>query len=213
MMKKKILIRKTLMLLALGFIAILICDFAISYNAKNRTYNTVYNIPKNKVGLVLGVGKYTQNGLINQYYSYRLEAAVELFQANKIEYILVSGDHSSPTYNEPLSFKNDLILNGIPEDRIVLDYAGLRTLDSTVRAHKIFGLNRFTFISQQFHNERAILLADAHNLSTIGYNAKDVGGSYGRNTKLREYLARPKAMLDIVFNTQPKYLGPQIQIN
>ena len=195
------------MVLVLGLIAIFAIDTYFSVNASKRLYNNISEVPKNRVGVILGVGKYTTNGHVNLFYAHRLKAAVQLYNAGKIDQILVSGDNNNCNYDEPTTFKNDLITLGIPEDKITLDYAGFRTLDSAVRAKKIFGLNEFTFISQRFHNERALFLADAYQIDAIGFNAQDVTGKYGRKAKLREYLARPMALLDIVFNTQPKYLG------
>lgn len=206
-MKKTKLLKRLTTLVVLGFLAILSVDLYFSLNAKQRTFDDLSSIPKNRVGVVLGVGKYTDDGHENLFYRYRVEAAARLLKAGKIELILVSGDNSNCNYDEPTTFKNDLMLLGVPEEKIALDYAGFRTLDSTVRAKEIFGLESCTFISQRFHNERALFLADAHGLNAIGYNAKDVSGRYGRKAKLREYLARPVAILDVLFNTQPKYLG------
>ena len=77
-----------------------------------------------------------------------------------IKYILISGDNRKEDYNEPEEMKKALIQKGIPEKFIYLDYAGFRTLDSVVRAKEVFGQNRLTIISQRFHNERAIYLAE-----------------------------------------------------
>ncbi len=194
-------------------ISTIMTSFWIDHKAKGKTYNRVKQIPKNKVGLVLGTGKMLQNGQINLYYNYRINAAVALFEAGKIEYILISGDNGSTTYDEPSDFKNDLIKRGIPEARIFLDYAGFRTLDSVVRAKEIFGLTSMTIISQEFHNERAIYLAQNNGIDAIAFNAKDVSGRYGLKTRLREYLARVNASMDVVFNTNPKFLGEKIEIN
>ncbi|QCE41848.1 vancomycin high temperature exclusion protein [Psychroserpens sp. NJDZ02] len=209
---KKYIIRgfKLAILLVL---AILLANFHINYNAEGKLYSTIDTIPKNRVGLVLGAGKYVgHSNRVNLYYKYRLEAAFLLYQNKKIEYLLISGDNSTADYDEPSTFKQDLMLLGVPEDKIILDYAGFRTLDSVVRAKKIFGLNSFTIISQQFHNERAIYLAENNDLNVIAFNAKAIKGRYGFRTKVREYLARTKAIIDIVINKQPKFLGPKIEI-
>lgn len=210
-MKKHIgsFIKLTLLLV----LAVLLANFHINYNAKGKLYDTVDAIPKNKVGLVLGAGKYVGNSNhVNLYYKYRLEAAFLLYQNKKIEYILISGDNSTADYDEPSTFKKDLIDLGVPEDKIILDYAGFRTLDSVIRAKKIFGLQNFTIISQQFHNQRAIYLAENNNLNVIAFNAKAIKGRYGFKTKIREYLARTKAIIDVVINKQPKFLGPKIKL-
>lgn len=182
------------------------------HNAKDRVYSKVNEVPKNKVGLLLGTSKYVAQGRVNLYYAHRIDAAVALYKAGRIEYILISGDNGNANYDEPTTFKNDLIIRGIPEDKIILDFAGFRTLDSVVRAKEIFGQHSYTIISQKFHNERAIFLADHLDVDAIAYNAKDVGKRYGLKIKVREFLARAKSSLDVVFNVKPKFLGEQIKI-
>lgn len=179
----------------------------MSFKTRHQVYDSVNAIPKNKVGLLLGTGKYAASGNINLFYKYRIDAVVKLYKAGKIEYILVSGDNSRKDYDEPTDFKKDLIAQGIPEDRIFLDYAGFRTLDSVVRAKEIFGQTSITIISQKFHNQRAIYIAKQFGIDAVGFNAKDV-----YNSHFREYLARSKASLDLVFNVQPKFLGEKIVI-
>ncbi|UPT67539.1 MAG: YdcF family protein [Sphingobacteriales bacterium JAD_PAG50586_3] len=100
----------------------------------------------------------------------------------------------------------------MPDSCITMDFAGFRTLDSVVRCQKVFGQSRFTVISQQFHNQRAVFLARQKGLNAIGYNAKDVHTSLTLRTRVREPLARLKAVIDIVFNKQPKFLGEPVQI-
>jgi SanA protein len=203
-----------ILVLLITFLSIstVLTSFWIDLKSKGKTYDSVELIPKNKVGLVLGAGKFTSNGEINLYYIYRVEAAVALYNSGKIDYILISGDNGRTDYDEPTDFKNDLIAKGIPAEKIYLDYAGFRTLDSVVRAKEIFGQNTFTIISQKFHNQRAIYLAKSYGIEAIGYNAKDVMGAYGLKTQLREYLARAKASLDVFFNVEPKFLGEKITI-
>ena len=179
----------------------------ISFKTKDLVFDSVEQIPYNKVGLVLGTGKYAQSGNINLFYKYRIDAAVTLYNAGKIEFILVSGDNSRKDYDEPSDFKTDLMARGIPEEKIYLDYAGFRTLDSVVRAKEIFGQTAITFISQKFHNQRAIYIAEHYNIKAIGFNATDV-----YNSHFREYLARSKARLDLVFIVQPKFFGQKIII-
>jgi SanA protein len=139
--------------------------FLISFSNKtieNQTapqlFGDLSKIPPNDIGLILGASKYVYNNRINLYFKYRIEAAVLLFKAGKINKILVSGDNGVEGYDEPTDIKNALIDAGIPESCIYLDYAGFRTLDSIVRANKVFGLNQFTIISQKFHNQRAVYI-------------------------------------------------------
>ena len=109
--------------------------------------------------------------------------------------------------------KNDLILQGVPANKIFLDYAGFRTLDSVVRSQVIYGLDKITVISQKFHNERALYIAKQKGIEAVGFNAKSVTARYGFKTQLREKLARVKMILDLVFGKKPKFLGEQMKIN
>ncbi|WP_411030121.1 vancomycin high temperature exclusion protein [Spongiimicrobium sp. 3-5] len=191
---------------------ILLCNLVIEIAARGRTYSEISEIKKNKVGLVLGTSKKLTDGSPNPYYTFRIHATVQLYEAGKIKFVLVSGDNGSIYYNEPTAFKNDLVALGIPEESIFLDYAGFRTLDSMVRAKEVFGLSEVTVISQEFHNERAIYIAQKKGLYAVGFNARDIKGSQGFKVQFREYFARVKVFLDLLLNTQPKFYGEKIEI-
>ena len=210
-MRKKIKI--LLFLVSILLLLIIVSNYAIESYAEDKTYNDVSKIQKNKVGLVLGTSKTLQNGRINLYFKYRIEATVALYKEGKIDFVLVSGDNSTTSYDEPTDFKNELIKRGIPEHKIFLDYAGFRTLDSVIRAKEIFGQEKITIISQEFHNERAIYLAGKNDIEAIGFNATDVSRRYGMKVQIREYLARTKVFLDILFGVSPKFLGDKIEIH
>lgn len=184
----------------------------VANSTQESIYSSVNEIPKNKVGLLLGTGKFLQNGNINLYYKYRIEATIKLYQSGKIEFVLISGDNSRKDYDEPSAMKNDLIASGIPANKIYLDYAGFRTLDSVVRCKEIFGQESITVISQQFHNERAIFIAEKNEISAVGFNAKNVSQRYGIKVQIREKLARVKVVLDLIFGIEPKFLGDKIEI-
>ncbi len=200
------------LLLGVPFLLILLCNHTINSAAVGKTFFDLGNIPKNRVGLVLGTSKKLVSGHPNPYYTFRINATVALYKAGKIEFVLVSGDNGTIYYNEPTTIKKDLIKGGVPEEKIFLDYAGFRTLDSMVRAKEVFGLDKVTVISQKFHNERAIYLAEKKGLSAIGYNARDVEGKQGFKVRFREYFARVKVFLDLMFNTQPKFFGEMVEI-
>lgn len=208
---KKIIVISGLIILT-ALISIIGSDMLVRSTASNKLYKSVSEIPHNKVGLLLGTGKFLTNGNLNLYYLYRIEAAVELFNAGKIDFILVSGDNSSPYYDEASAMKEDLMNKGVPSEKIFLDYAGFRTLDSVVRCKMIFGQKSITVISQQFHNERAIYIACQKNINAVGYNASDVSAHYGLKTQLREKLARVKMIIDLITGKNPKFLGETIEI-
>lgn len=209
--KRRLMIGGGLFLILLSFIWL--CNFWVEYDTKNQVFNALPNLPNNDVALVLGTSKYTKNGYHNPYFYYRIDAAAALFHAKKVRHLIVSGDNSQKEYNEPLQMQKALLEKGVPKSAITLDYAGFRTLDSVVRSKAIFGQKRITIVSQQFHNHRALFIANHRNIEAVAFNARDVNLRLGFKTRFREYLARCKAILDIIIlNKQPKFLGEKIII-
>ena len=201
-----------LALSVLGFIFVLWADHTIGYDSEEYVTQNISKLPNEKVGLVLGTSKSLRNGSDNPYFFNRIEAAEELFKSGKIKYIIVSGDNSTENYNEPEDMQNELIARGIPKTKIFLDFAGLRTLDSVVRAKEIFGQTSYIIISQRFHNERAVFLAQKKGIEAYGYNAKDVDKEVGFKTNFREYFARVKVFWDLFFGVNPKFGGSKVII-
>ena len=209
---------KTLLFVILAtFISLVLlivgCNIYVRIVSHGRTSVTMKNLPAKRVGVVLGtspVSRYTRR--TNPYYTYRIEAAVRLYQAGKIQRILVSGDNRHKNYNEPEMMKADLVQAGVPAEHIVCDYAGFRTLDSMVRAKKVFGLDSLIVISQSWHNVRAITLARWQGIDAYGYNARDIKLKRGIRVQAREVLANVKLVLDMLINKQPHFLGEKIEI-
>jgi SanA protein len=165
------------------------------------------------VAVVLGAAPRLADGRVNLFFRPRLEAAARLFKAGRVKALIVSGDNGSKNYDEPMEMKRVLIELGVPEGKIVCDFAGFRTLDSMVRAKEVFGQSRFIVVSQRFHNERAVYLARASGIEAWGLNAKDVPVALSLKTFLREKLACVKAVLDVnVLHTQPKFLGEKVAV-
>ncbi len=201
-----------LCLLLLFLLSLITADVYVGACSRGRLYYRMDDVPHRPAALVLGCGKYTQ-GRPNLYYQYRINAAVELWQAGKIDAIVVSGDNSRKDYDEPSEMKADLVEKGVPAEYITIDYAGFRTLDSVIRAEQVFGLDDYVIVSQPFHCRRAIYLALKQGQSVIGYCAADVAGTSGAKVRLREVLARTKAVADTFIAKPPQFLGKTEQVN
>lgn len=198
---------------ALGFfIFVLWINLEVTKTGQKYSYDSVSTLPHNHCAVVLGTSKYVALGKVNLYYTYRIQSAVLLYKNKKIDYIIVSGDNKHRSYNEPVSMFNDLIEAGIPRERIILDYAGFRTLDSVVRCFMVFGQHQFTVISQPFHNHRAIFIGRKRGLEVIAYNAGDQVGRPSIKVIIREIGARVLLAYDLLTGTQPHFLGEQIKI-
>ena len=194
-----------LLLLCLG--CLLWSNLAAVRAGEGRLHVGVAAVRGGGVGLVFGCDDLV-DGRENLFFRYRIDAAAELWHAGKLSCVIVSGDNRTKHYNEPERMKRALVAAGVPAEKIVCDYAGLRTLDSVVRAKEIFGVEDVVFISQRFQNERAAYLAEAHGMRFAGFNARDVDGNGGMKVRMREILARVKMWLDVqVLQTRPKHLG------
>lgn len=187
---------------------ILGCNLLVESKASPFIYEDVNAIQSHPVGLVLGTSSRLSDGRPNLFFKYRMEAAARAFQSGKVQHLLVSGDNRFTNYNEPQTMKNALVKKGIPAQAITLDYAGLRTLDSVIRAKQIFGQHQLTIVSQRSHVERAVFIARYHQIEAFGLCAQNVPLSVSAKTTVREWFARCKAVMDVyVLNKEPRHLG------
>ncbi len=156
--------------------------------------------------LLLGTAPTLRDGRPNLFYTYRIQAVVNLRKAGVVKHILISGDNRHQNYNEPKKMKQSLTKAGIPENIIELDYAGFRTLDSIVRARDVFHHNGFLVVSQPFHIKRAITIARHHNIKALGFPAQNVSTAIAPRVYLREILARMRMTLDLfILHTKPHF--------
>lgn len=156
--------------------------------------------------LVLGCGVYA-DGSPTPMLNDRLTRAVELYQAGWSDKILMSGDNRSQYYNELATMHRVAREHGVPEEDIVLDYAGLSTYDSIYRAKEIFGVRRMVIVTQEYHIYRALHTARALEIDAWGVYAerRDYRGQFGR--ELREVLARDKDFVLALLKPPATILG------
>ncbi|MFD9724536.1 vancomycin high temperature exclusion protein [Streptomyces sp. NPDC059072] len=170
---------------------------------------TTAQAPAGEVAVVFGAGLW--NGRPTPYLARRLDAAAELYRAGKVRVVLVTGDNSRTEYDEPSAMRTYLTGHGVPADRIVDDFAGFDTWDSCVRAKKIFGVDRAVLISQGFHIRRAVALCETAGVDSYGIGVDDEHDSTWYYGGTREVFAAGKAVLDAIFEPEPKFLGPKEQ--
>ncbi|MFB7509090.1 SanA/YdcF family protein, partial [Streptomyces broussonetiae] len=192
--------------------AMAVCVLALSpvtwlYVSTADRLRTVADVPQAQVAVVFGAG--LTNGRPSPYLAHRLNAAATLYRQGRIKAVLVTGDNSRTTYDEPDTMRAYLTQHGVPGRRIVSDYAGFDTWDSCVRARKIFGVDRAVLISQGFHIRRAVALCEAAGVDSYGIGVDethDVTWYYGGT---REVFAAGKAVLDMALRPNPHFLGPR----
>ena len=206
-MLRKIVLGLIISIIGVFFI-ILTCHFSVVWNAKGKTFYDIDCIAPSDYGLLLGATPQTRIGRrTNYFFKYRIDATEQLYKAGKIKRILISGDENSlDGVNEVECMKDSLIAHGVDVNDIILDGKGFRTLDAVVRAVKVYNIHSFVVISQRFHNERAIYLAEhlGHEVHDIqGYNAADPTSKTALITYVREYFARVKVFVDIFTGKEP----------
>lgn len=193
LMKLGIVAAVAVMILIIGSFVV------VSVNADGKNYDRVEDVPFNEVGLLLGTSPITPQGGHNYYFDKRIDAAAELYHNGKIRHIIASGgDYSAQNgCNELIAMRDALMAQGVPESAIMVDYDGLRTLRSILNA-KESGYNRLTIISQKYHNECTIWLAEHYGIEVVAYNAV-LPGILDKKVKnlSREALARVKMFIDL----------------
>ncbi|MDX2403942.1 YdcF family protein [Streptomyces microflavus] len=169
---------------------------------------TTAEAPRSGVAVVFGAGLFG-NGEPSIFLASRLDAAAELYREGRVEAVLVTGDNTSEHYNEPHAMRRYLTHRGVPDARIVSDYAGFDTWDSCVRAKRIFGVDRAILVSQGFHIRRAVALCQEAGVDAYGVSAADHHDAIWYYSATREMFAANKAVLDAVFKPDPQFLGPR----
>lgn len=184
----------------------------IEKQAQGHIFTHTDSIPAGQVALLLGTSPYLRDGRQNLYFNYRIEAAVDLFNAGKTKLFVVSGDNGRKDYNEPEAMRLALMQAGVPDSCIFLDYAGFRTFDSVYRMRAIFGQDAFVVVSQPFHNERAVYIGRRLGMQVVAFNARDVNQFAGFKTQMREKLARLKVYIDFLIGAKPRFLGEKVPL-
>ncbi|MGW3325798.1 SanA/YdcF family protein [Streptomyces virginiae] len=168
---------------------------------------TTADAPAAEVAVVFGAGLLGSRP--TPYLADRLDAAAELYRTGKVKVVLVTGDNSRTEYDEPDAMRKYLTAHGVPDRKIVSDYAGFDTWDSCVRAKEIFGVERAVLVTQGFHIRRAVALCQAAGLDSYGVGVADVHDATWYYGETREVFAAGKAALDAAFKPAPHFLGPK----
>ncbi len=166
-------------------------------STKNQVFTSIDDVPYNAVGLVLGTSNKNKDGSKNIFFAERMLTTANLFKNGKINKIIVSGDNRSKYYNEPLMMETALIKLGVPKEKIMLDTAGFRTIESIKNAEKKFGLKKITIITQKFHGYRALYISNHFHLNAQVMSTRRLPLKDSGNVRIREFFARIKAFVDL----------------
>jgi len=163
--------RLTLLLVSLAFLGLFLPKLIILLYAAPRTF-TVDNVPAERVAIVFGAGL-LRDGSAGPVLRDRVETAVQLYQQGKVRKLLMSGDNRFVNYNEPEAMRQYALDLGVPDEDIVLDYAGRRTYDTCYRANAIFQVDSAILVTQSFHLPRALFLCNSFGVQSTGVEANN----------------------------------------
>ncbi len=207
-MKKKQYIITFFLLLVFFVLLIFIINVTIN---KNRNNICDLNNTNKQAALVLGARVWA-NGKMSDIFRDRVETGLRLYNQNKVQKILISGDHGRKDYDEVNAAKLYLLERGVLAEDIFLDHAGFDTYDSLYRAKNIFKVTSLIVVTQNFHLPRALYIAKKIKIDACGVSA-DLHNYIGEKKRnRREVLANIKAWLDILVDSSPTYLGGVINI-
>lgn len=195
-----------------GFVAG--ANYWVIRGTRNAIFTDMASLPQNDVALVLGTSRYNSDGHSpNPFFLGRMNTAALLYHEGKVRHLLVSGDNGHVGYDEPTWMRDALIERGVPRSAITLDCAGFRTLDSMARAKSVFGLQRFTIVTDDFHMARSIFLARSYGLEAVGFPSERVAYWWSKKVRTRELASRTVACLEVyLLHTKPHFYGPPVKI-
>jgi SanA protein len=206
-MKRAFAIGAVLALLAVG-----VPNLVVLRAGRGPATSDPQQVPHAQVALVLGA-QVRPDGTPSGMLADRITAAAELYKAGKVDKLLLSGDHSTPVYDEVGTMRLLLLRQGIPARDIFTDHAGFDTWDSAQRARRVFDVQSAVVVTQRFHMARALYDARRAGLQATGYIAdKHRYGRVMRRLQVREAAARVKTLGDALTGADPHFLGPEIPI-
>lgn len=143
----------------------------------------------------------------------RIDAAIELLEAGRVDMLVMSGDNSTEYYDEPTVMRRYAIDQGVPVEQVAADYAGRRTWDSCARAGKVFGIDSAVVVTNAFHVDRAVFTCRAAGMRAVGYSASDSGHRLADRAswRLREFAASGRALVDAwIVRPEPAVGGDEV---
>ena len=203
----KFILKFSLVAASFGMLLTLLPRLITALYASTRI-DSIDDAPSKQVAIVFGAGL-TRDGRPTRVLRDRVETAVELYHAGKIEKLLLSGDNRFVDYNEPQAMKDYALALGVPEDVIVLDYAGRRTYDTCYRARDIFQVDAAILVTQSFHLPRALYTCNQLGVDATGVAAQN--HYFLKRSRaywnIRELLATPVALWEVHVSQPLPVLG------
>lgn len=207
-------LRNIILIIVAVAISVVLININIVKKSEKKIYENVNNIPKKQAVIVLGA--YVRGSSLSPILRDRVNSGIKVYKESKANKILLSGDHGRKDYDEVNGMRKYIIENhpNIELEDIFTDHAGFDTYDTMYRAKEVFGVESAIIVTQEFHINRAVYIANELGIEAVGYsvNEEKYLKKYRVKWKIREYISRVKAFGDVIMNSKPKYLGEKILI-
>lgn len=165
-------------------------------DAESQIHRTMRSLDDRPIALVFGGGMVTEEKM-SVMQTDRVQSAIDLYHAGKVQQIIMTGDDGSNRFNEVDAMRNFAVEQGIPSENVLTDWHGYRTYDSCYRAKHVYQATSIIAVSQQFHLPRIIYICKHMGIDTIGYAADKREYGAWWTPKVREALARVLAWWDV----------------
>ncbi|MGU3473240.1 YdcF family protein [Paenibacillus sp. D51F] len=150
------LVRACLIIGALGV-------FAAGYLFWQITHYSPPNpVPKRQAGIVLGAALW--NDAPSPGLKERLDQALKLYHAGRVEKLIVSGglDRNGSKLTEAQGMRVYLVSRGVPKDAVILENRATSTYENLVfsrQAGEAAGIKSYLIITHEYHASRALDMA------------------------------------------------------
>ena len=156
-----------------------------------RSYTSLEQVPAGSVLVLLGTNEFVgQTEIPTGTYRPRIAAAAALARSGRVKVAIVSGIEA-----QTFAMARDLRAAGVTCP-IVRDPYGWRTLDSVHRVAASYPGEPVVFVSQGWHCDRALWMANRLQLDACAYPAAFGDGWRPLWGAARDLLAKPKAVWD-----------------
>ncbi len=205
-----IVARSIAILCVLGLAFLVALRWWTDYRGKRLIY-TIESVPPQQVAIVFGAGVWP-DGRLSDVLADRVYTAAQLYQRGKVQKLLMTGDNRFVDYNEPKHMHDYAVTLGVPDEDIVLDYAGRRTYDSCYRAKHIFGVSDAILVTQAYHMDRTLFTADRLGIDAVGVAADRKDYIAIKGYWWRELFATALAWWEVTITRPEPVLGDKLPI-
>ncbi len=202
----RIFFRISVWLLSIVAVFVVFANLWVVGSTREQVMEKMPGAGQPTVLLLLGTSHKTMTGDDNLFYQQRITTAFTLYKAGYINRIILSGDHRTKYYNEPLVMRKSLVALGVPDSVLLADDGGVRTLDSIIRCKELFGVDEIIVVTQRFHAYRALFISNYYKIKAIAMVPETATDIPVFGVLLREFFARPLAVLDLyLLHRRPEF--------